>query len=154
MKQPKQPSQYQSWLSAILVAAQPTVFFLLAILLPHGAFAKTQTLLGSLTITSASPTDRVGVTVLHNPGTDETISQQLLPLTVPVFVDVDKEDSGGRVVNKRFDALVALTNVSSAVLNDIKVTLMDASRTTMLASKTISLGPYATALVFASDLLS
>jgi len=64
---------------AILIS----VVLLVSLLLPQNSSAKTQTVLGSLTITGAGPTDLVGVVVTHNPGFEKTISQQLPPSRPP-----------------------------------------------------------------------
>lgn len=129
------------------------ILLVLGLLLPLGASAKTQTILGSVMITGVSPTDIVGVAVIHNPGFEKTITQQIPPLTFPVFVDVDKNDSGGAVLNKRFDTLVMLTNATAGPLNNIALTLLDASGTTTLASTTISLGAHASVAIFLSEVL-
>ncbi len=129
------------------------ILLVLGLLLPLGASAKTQTILGSVMITGVSPTDIVGVAVIHNPGFEKTISQQIPPLTFPVFVDVDEDDVSGAVLNKRFDTVVTLTNATAGPLDDITLTLLDASGTTALASTTIDLAANASAAVFLSDLL-
>jgi hypothetical protein len=135
------------------IAAGVGVLLAVGLLLPPNALAKTQTVLGSLMITGASPTDLSGVAAIHNPGFEKTISQQIPPLVFPVFVDLDEDDVSGAVLNKRFDTLVTLTNTTGSPLNNITLTLLDASGATTLGMKTLNLGPHASVLVFVSDLL-
>jgi len=130
-----------------------TALLLLGLLLPLGASASTRTVLGSLMITGVSPTDLVGVAVIHNPGFEKTITQQVPPLTFPVYVDVDKNDSNGAVQNRRFDTFIMLTNATAGPLNNIALTLLDASGATTLASTTISLGAHASVAIFLSEVL-
>ena len=134
--------------SALLAA-----FLVLGLLLPQAASARAQTILGSLTITGVSPTDLVGIAVIHNPGFEKTITQQIPPLTVPVFVDVDKDDSSGGVLTSRFDTLVVLTNTTGNTLINITLTLLDTDGN-QLATMTINnLGAHASRTINVSDLL-
>lgn len=99
-----------------------SVVLLVNLLLPQNSSAKTQTVPGSLTITGAGPTDLVGVVVTHNPGFEKTISQQIPPFTVPIFVDGDTDDTTGGTLN-------------------LTLTILDASGTTTLATSMVSLPP-------------
>ncbi len=128
------------------------VLVLLVLLLPSGVSARTQTVLGSLTITGAASTDLVGVAVVHNPGFEKAITQQIPPFTTPVFVDVDKDDMTGQVVISRFDTIVVLTNTTAGTLH-LTLTILDASGMTTLATKMISLDPHATTAINLSALL-
>lgn len=136
--------------------AKPTallaLFLLTGLLLPPGAAARTQTVLGSVTITGALPSELVGVVVDHNPGFEKTISLPVPPLTAPVFVDVDKDDMTGQIMNSRFETTVVLTNTTASPLT-LTLTILDAGGTSTLATKMISVGPHATALVNISGLL-
>ncbi len=129
-----------------------TLFLLTGLLLPQGATARTQTVLGSLTITGASPSALVGVVVDHNPGFEKTITVPVPPFTAPVFVDVDKDDMSGQVVNSRFDTTVVLTNTTGMPLS-LTLTVLDASGTTTLATKMVSLAAHATTAINVSALL-
>jgi hypothetical protein len=79
------------WLSALL---------LVGLLLPQEVSGRTRTILGSLTKTAiggTSPTmELAGVAVAHNPGFEKTVTQQLPPITIPVFVDDGKDDMTGQ----------------------------------------------------------
>jgi len=135
------------------IAAGVRALLAVGLLLPPEALAKTQTVLGSVVITGAAPTDLSGVAVIHNPGFEKTTSQQIPPLAFPVFVDVDEDGASGVVLNKRFDTLVMLTNTTGSTLNNITLTLLGADGTTVLGTKTFNLGPHASTLIFLSDLL-
>ena len=124
-------------------AALISVVLLVSLLLPQNSSARTQTVLGSLTITGAGPTDLVGVAVTHNPGFEKTISQQIPPFTVPVFVDADVDDTSGQVVNSRFETTVILTNTTGGTLN-LTLMILDASGVNTLATSMVSLPPHAT----------
>jgi len=117
-----------------------------AVLLPQKSSAGTQTVLGSLTITGAGPTDLVGVVITHNPGFEKTISQQIPPFIVPIFVDGDTDDMTGQVVNSRFETTVILTNTTGGTLN-LTLTILDAGGTNTLATSMISLPPHATTAI-------
>ena len=120
-----------------------SVVLLASLLLPQNSSAKTQTVLGSLTITGAGPTDLVGVVVTHNPGFEKTISQQIPPFTVPIFVDVDTNDTTGDVVHSRFETTVILTNTTGGTLN-LTLMILDASGVNTLATSMVNLPPHAT----------
>jgi hypothetical protein len=122
------------------------VALLVSLLLPQNSSAKSQTVLGSLTITGAGPTDLVGVVVTHNPGFEKTISQQIPPYTVPIFVDADVDDTTGQVVNSRFETTVILTNTTGATLN-LTLTIMDAGGTNTLATVPVTLLAHATTAI-------
>ena len=87
-----------------------SVVLLVSLLLPQNSSAKTQAVLGSLTITGAGPTDLVGVEVTHKPGFEKTSSQQLPPFTAPIFLDEDANDTNGDVLNSRFETTLMLTD--------------------------------------------
>ncbi|MBI3780352.1 MAG: hypothetical protein HY278_04735 [candidate division NC10 bacterium] len=91
---------------------------LLALLLPKQTWARTQTILGSVTILnatfSAPASDLVGIAVIHSPGFAKSTTQPLPPLTAPFFVDVDKDDTTGKVVNSRAETTLILTNTGGA----------------------------------------
>ena len=120
-----------------------SVVLLVNLLLPQNSSAKTQKVFGSLTITGAGPTDLVGVAVTHNPGFEKTVSQQIPPFTLPVFVDADVDDNTGQVVNSRFETTVILTNTTGGTLN-LTLTILDASGVNTLATSLVSLPPHAT----------
>lgn len=129
-------------------------FFFMGLLLPWGASAKTktETILGSLTITGATAAQLVGVVVDHNPGFEKTITLHIPPFTAPIFLDEDKEeDMGGQVVNSRFDTTVVLTNTTTDSLA-IMLTVRDASGM-VLATTTKTLGANATIMINLSTLV-
>jgi len=129
-------------------------FLLLALFLPTGASAATQTIVGSVTVTNGTftdpPTDLVGVAIIHNPGFEKTSSQQLPPFTAPIFLDVDKSDTTGDVLNSRFDTTLLLTNTGGA--KTIGLTIRGAQGN-QLAQTTVDLGALATVLINLSSLL-
>lgn len=135
------------------VAVAAAALLAVGLLFAPMAQAKTQTVLRSLMITGASPTDLSGVAVIHNPGFEKTISQQIPPLAFPVFVDLDEDDATGTVLNKRFDTLVTLTNTTGNPLNNVTLTLLDASGANTLGATVVNLAPHASVLVLVSDLL-
>jgi hypothetical protein len=129
------------------------VFLILGLLLPLGASASTKTVLGSVVITgSFSDGQIVGIMVIHNNGLEKTISKDIPSYTFPVFVDVDEDDATGAVINKRLDTAVLLTNATAGTLNDITLSVMDASGAP-LASTTFDLDPHESVAIFLSDLL-
>lgn len=135
-----------------LQRALPLALLVLGLLLSTEASAKTQTVLGSLKITGAGPLELVGFALTHNPGFEKTITQQIPPFIVPVFVDVDKDDGNGQVLNSRFDTTVVLTNTTAVTLN-LTLTILDASGTQTLATSNISLAANATTAITLSALL-
>jgi len=132
--------------------ALPLALLLLGLFLSAEASAKTQTVLGSLRITGAGPSELVGFVVSHNPGFEKTITQHIPPFIVSVFVDVDKDNGNGQVVNSRFDTTVVLTNTTAGTLN-LTLTILDASGTQTLATSNISLAANATTAITLSALL-
>ncbi len=130
------------------------ILLLLGLLLPWGASAKTktETILGSLTITGATADQLVGVVVDHNPGFEKTITLHIPPFTVPIFLDEDKEeDMGGQVVTSRFDTTVVLTNTTGMPLS-LTLTVRDAGGM-VLATTTKTLGANATIMINLSTLV-
>ena len=138
--------------------------FLVGLLLPSGVAAKTVTTLGSLTITqivgtgtaeTALTTELVGMALIANPGFEMIIPQQLPPFTIPVFVDVDQEDtsesSGRRILKKRFETTLILTNTTDTLLKII-LTFRDPSGK-QVGKTQKTLDPHATLVLFLSDLL-
>ncbi len=132
------------------------ILLLLGLLLPHGASARTQTVLGSVTITGSggSPltTELVGIALGHNPGLEHIIALHIPPFTFPIFVDVDKEDMGERVVNSRFEDTLVLTNTTGTSLT-IVLTVRDASGMPVGSPTTKPLEAHATVLINLSTLL-
>ncbi len=126
------------------------VVLLVGPLLPQYSSAGTQTVLASLTITGAGPTDLTGVVVTHNPGFEKTISQPVPPYILPIFVDQDVDDMTGQVVNSRFLTTVILTNTTGETL-DLTLTIVDASGLNTLATSMISLPAHATTAIDLSD---
>lgn len=139
---------------------------LFSLLLPPGVSAKTVTMLGSLTITkvvtagppiveTALTTELVGIALIANPGLEKIITQQLPPFTVPVFVDVDADDvresSGPKILRKRVDTTLILTNTTDDPL-EIHLTLRDPGGNT-LGTQSRTLGDHATLALSLSDLL-
>jgi hypothetical protein len=132
-----------------------TVFaavLLAGLLLPQPSTASTQTVLASLTITGAGPTDLTGVVITHNPGFEKTVSQGIPPYTVPVFVDQEVNDMTGQVVNSRFLTTVLLTNTTGGTLN-LTLTITDAGGTNTLATIPVSLPAHATTAIDLSEAL-
>jgi hypothetical protein len=126
-----------------------------ALLLPQAGWAGSHTVLGSLNVTNANGSplttgDVVGLALIANPGMEKSISPQLPPYTVPVFIDVDT-DSGDHVVNSRFDTTVLLTNTTGSPL-PVLLTVRDAGGTT-LGSKTLTIAAHGTVAVVLSSLL-
>jgi hypothetical protein len=133
-----------------------TPVLLVGLLLPRLAWARPQTVLASATITgeagAALTTELVGVAVTHNPGFEKTIVQQLPPFTVPVFVDVEKNDATGQVMISRFDTTLVLTNTTDDDLV-LEITVLDSTGTMVLASFNPTLAAHASLLIAVSSLL-
>ena len=131
------------------------------LVLPAGGWAKTKTVLGSVTITKvgapALTTELVGFAVIANPGLEKAITQQLPPFTLPVFVDGDQDDSGGTgkkpFLNRRFDTTLVLTNTSGAELV-IRITLREADGDPLGTAETRTIPPNGTIMVLLSDLVN
>lgn|SRR5574341_1137439 len=138
-------TKHSTWLAA---------FLLLALFLPTGASAATQTIVGSVTVTNADftapPTDLVGVAIIHNPGFEKTSSQQLPPFTAPIFLDVDTNDTTGDVVHSRFETTLMLTNTGGAKTIGL---IIRGAEGNQLAQETVNLGGFATVLINLSTLL-
>lgn len=151
----------------------PSAFLLLlALLLPRGVSAATETVLGSLHITAGAATatcaapapltdNLFGVVTLANPGLEKTITNHIPPFTHPIFVDVEveveneMENSGKRkvrVLERRLDTLVVLTNASATGCLSVKLTVLNAAGTATLNEQTISLNPGETQSVFLANL--
>jgi len=144
--------------------------FLLGLLIPLDGAARTATILGSLTITKVLPdasrvaltTELVGISLIANPGFEMIIPQQLPPFTIPAFVDVDQEDTsdsaGRRILRKRFETTLVLTNTTGTSLS-IELTLWGpsgagpAGNGNPLNKLSRTLDPHATLVLFLSDLL-
>jgi hypothetical protein len=128
------------------------VFLILGLLLPLEASAKTISILGSALITNVSEDEVVGIAVIANPGLEKSMTQQIPPLTFPVFVQLVEDDANGAVINKLLDTLVAITNATNGILDDITLSVMDTSGAP-LGSTTFDLAAHASILIFVSDLV-
>jgi hypothetical protein len=137
-----------------------TVFVVaVALLLPGAGWAGPHTVFGSLTVLNASPApdgsplnpgDIAGLAIIANPGMEKTISEELPPYTVPIFVDVD-EDNAQQIVKSRFDTTAVLTNTTGSQLSVLLI-VRDAAGTT-LGSETLTIPAHGTAVVMLSSLL-
>lgn len=121
---------------------------------------------GSVSVTAAGggePTGLVGFAVIANPGFEKTITQHLPPFTLPVFIEGDLlDDEGGaaptnrsglRLLRKRLDTTLVLTNTTAGTLN-LLVHLWDGNGGDPLVSDfVLTLGPHATKLLPVADLL-
>ncbi len=124
---------------------------LLGLLLPTRVSARTVTVLGSATISGSASSALVGVAVAHNPGFEKTVTVPIPPLTMPVFVDVDKHDITSQVVTSRFDTTLVLTNTGSA--GAIVVTVFDTTGTTLATSSSVTIAAKGTVTIDISSLL-
>lgn len=141
--------------------ALSTVFLLVGLLLPQGVSAnKTEKFLGSLTIAGASSpicpapapvSDLFGIVVLSNPGLEKTIVNHIPPLVHPIFIDVDKKDSG-EVLEKRLDTHVVVTNSNTTTCLSFTMTIRDKNGA-VLAAPTVTLDPQETGLFFLENLI-
>jgi hypothetical protein len=121
---------------------------------------------GSVSITVAGggePTGLVGFAVIANPGFEKTITQHLPPFTLPVFIEGDLlDDTGGaaptnrsglRLLRKRLDTTLVLTNTTDGTLS-LLVHLWNGDGGEPLVSDVpLTLGPHATKLLPVGDLL-
>ncbi len=122
---------------------------------------------GSVSISSdeggvGEPTGLVGFAVIANPGFEKTITQHLPPFTLPVFIEGDLLDdegvaapsnrSGLRLLRKRLDTTLVLTNTTGLLLN-LFVHLWDGDGHLLVSGFPLPLGPHATKLLPVGDLL-
>lgn len=116
---------------------------------------------GSLTITGpagAEPTGLVGVAVVANPGYEKTITLQIPPFTLPVFIDGDRDDDDGSATShhgwgeRRLDTTLVLVNSTGSALS-LEITVRDRSGTILANDVPVSLAAHETKVVQVSDLL-
>lgn len=119
------------------------------------------TVLGSLVVTKGDggvlTTELTGFAVIANPGLEKTITQQLPPFTLPVFVDGDTASQPSvpgvpRLLRRNFDTTLVLTNTTASSLA-IRLTLLGGGGAPLGPPVSRSLAAHETILLLVSDLL-
>jgi hypothetical protein len=130
--------------------------------LPLAASAHRETILGSLTVSNGTDLKDqvVGFVLISNPGLAKNVVQHLPPLTVPILIDIETEDSPGpsvlpsrpRILQRHMDTTVVLTNLTADELQ-IDITLRNADGGD-LGTRSITLPGHGTRAVVLSEVLA
>lgn len=145
-----------------------SVLLVVGPLLPSAAPARPVTVLGSVTIVKVTvpgnpPTtvpltvdspELTGFAVIANPGLEKTITQQLPPYTIPVFIDGEGEDGRPslRLLRRNLDTTLVLTNTTNETLR-VQLTVRDATGAALGTPTVLEFDAHQTQAVSVSELL-